>query len=403
MSADKPCAALEITNKAIKLVIGYEINGQVYVVYSLVKSLGKIRDGASFIDPQNTISNLETIKTIKDESARITVNVAEALVAIPPEDLKIYETHQVTTVLSEESKVANIDIRNIYTLIRKGHLGLSTSNQFVDIIPDRYILDQGRTSVAPPIGETTNTLTLYARVHTINRSTVEGFNEIVSGAGINVKRNVVAPFAASELLATMEGIPQDYILLDIGARRTTVSLIGRKQLHSSTIVEWGGDNITHKIQEKFNIRESDAEKIKIMYGIDKRETNFKAPVCIYHDETGKEYKYFIEDLNQIIKSELDILINKVNEGINNLLNGINPAYKQLPMILIGGGSLLKGLEAYMLPKVQSVSVTTVIPKVLGARNPALFNCLGMLLVQKKYQAVFDENHPKVGQVTRNAK
>ena len=119
MSADKPYAALEITNKAIKLVIGYEINGQVYVVYSLVKSLGKIREGASFIDPQNTISNLETIKTIKDESARISINVAEAIVAIPPEDLKIYETHQVTTVLSEESKVANIDIRNIYTLISK--------------------------------------------------------------------------------------------------------------------------------------------------------------------------------------------------------------------------------------------------------------------------------------------
>ena len=82
---------------------------------------------------------------------------------------------------------------------------------------------------------------------------------------------------------------------------------------------------------------------------------------------------------------------------------MNPAYKQLPMILIGGGSLLKGLEGYMLPKVQSATVTTVIPKVLGARNPALFNCLGMLLVQSKYQAVFDENHPKVGQVTRNAK
>ncbi|MBR0294879.1 MAG: rod shape-determining protein [Bacilli bacterium] len=403
MSSDKPCAAIEITNKAIKIVVGHEINGKVYVVYSLIKNLGTVRNGKAFIDPQNTISNLEAIKSIKDESAKIQINVVEALVSIPPENLMIYETHQVTTVLSEESKVANIDIRNIYTLIRKGHLGLSTTNQFVDIIPDRYILDQGRTSLNPPIGETTNTLTLYARVHTIDRSTIEGFNEIVSGAGIYVKRNVVAPFAACELLSTMEEVPQDYILVDIGAKQSTVSLVGRKQLHSSAIINWGGDNITHRIQEKFSIRENQAEKIKMMYGIDKRETNFRAPVCITHEEDGTDKKYYIDDLNALTKGELDVFISKLNETINNLLNGINPIYKQLPMILIGGGSLLKGLKEYILPKVQSQSVDVIIPKVMGARNPALFNCLGMLLVQSKYQPVFDENHPKVGQVTRNTK
>ena len=403
MSTDKPCAALEITNKSIKLVIGYEINGHVYVAYTLVKNLGTIRNGGTFIDPQNTISNLEAIKSIRDASARLNINIVEASVILPPENLKIYETHQVTTVLSEESKVANIDIRNIYTLIKKGHLGVSSTNQFVDIIPDRYILDQGRTSLNPPIGETTNTLTLYARVHTIERDIVDGFNEIVQSAGLNVKRNVVTPFAAAELLASMDNIPQDYILVDIGAKQTTVSLVGRKQLHSSAIFDWGGDEITHRIQEKFNIREDDAEKIKIMYGIDKRVTNFKAPVHVNHDEEGNEHKYYVDDLNAITKSELDVFVAKLTESINNLLNGMNPAYKQLPMILIGGGSLLKGLEGYVLPKVQSQSVTVVIPKVLGARNPALFNCLGMLLVQNKYQSVFDENHPKVGQVTRNAK
>ena len=400
MSSDKHYAALEITNKSIKLVIGCEIDGKIYVVYSLVKTLGTIRNNGQFIDLQNTMSNLESLKTIVDGSAGIRINVTDPLVAVPPENLKIYETHQVTTVLSEEYKVAVIDIRNLYTLINKGHVGLSTANAYVDTIPERYVLDQGRTSLNPPLGETTSTLALFARVHSIDRLTMDAFNELVNGAGLTVKRCVVAPFAAAELLNSMEGVPEDYILVDMGAKQTTVTLVGARQVYSSAIINWGGDEITHRIQEKFNIRESEAEKIKLTYGIDKRVTNFKAAVCVSHDEDGKENKYFVDDLNNITKGELDIFINKLNEAINSLLNGLNPAYKQLPMILIGGASLLKGLEGYMTPKVQSQSVKVMIPKVLGARNPALFNCLGMIYVQSKYRRVFEENYPHVNKVTR---
>ena len=70
------------------------------------------------------------------------------------------------------------------------------------------------------------------------------------------------------------------------------------------------------------------------------------------------------------------------------------------MILIGGGSRLNGLVEYVEPKVQSESVRVVAPRSLGARNPTFTNCLGMILANSKYPNVYDETHPRVGQLTR---
>ena len=37
---DKPIAAIELGSKKLKLVVGYEIDGQIYVLYTLTKPYG---------------------------------------------------------------------------------------------------------------------------------------------------------------------------------------------------------------------------------------------------------------------------------------------------------------------------------------------------------------------------
>ena len=47
---DKPIAAIELGSKKLKLVVGYEIDGQVYVLYTLTKPYGNCIEGGNFID-----------------------------------------------------------------------------------------------------------------------------------------------------------------------------------------------------------------------------------------------------------------------------------------------------------------------------------------------------------------
>lgn len=394
----KTVAAVEFSSKKLKLVVGYELDGKVYVLYALTKPYGHIVEAGSITDQQKLAQSLIEVKQISDPSAKLKISISEALMALPPYGLEIFQTKQVTTVISDEAKIGNLDIRNIYALIKNGALPLD--NQLIDVAPERYVLDQGRTFLRPPLNESSSTLTVYAKVHTLPKRISGEFKAAMTAGGLSIKRSVVAPFAACELLGTYEDLPSDYILVDIGSNMTTVSMVGDKELYGSRFFEWGGDRITERIIESFNINEADAEKYKITYGIDKREMSFKAPICSTYDNEGNAIKHYTDELNSIIKSELEIFVKQLNASIDDLLKDYDKSAKALPMLLIGGGARLNGLVEYLEPKVQSETVQVVIPRSLGARNPTFTNCLGMIIANSKYPNVYDETHPRVGQLSR---
>lgn len=396
---EKPVAAVEFGSKKIKLVVGYELDGQVYVIYALTKNYGHIVESGAFTDAQRITSSVKELSAISDSSAKIKLKISEALLALPPYGLEVYHSTQITTVISDESKVSNLDIRNIYALFRNGANTLK--NELVDIIPQSFILDRGRSFVSPPMGQVSSTITMDANVHTLPKRILYDYQRSLTDGDMNVKRVVVAPSAAAQLIASSGTMPADYILVDIGSNITTVSFVGQNQLYASRFFEWGGDRITERIIERFNINESEAEKIKITYGIDKREMNFKAPVCRTDDGNGNEIKHYAEELNEITKTELEVFVKQLDAAIDDLLSPYDKAYKQFPMILIGGGSRLSGLVEYLEPKVTSEKVYTFVPRTMGARNATFTNCLGMILANAKFPNVYDENHPRVGQVTRD--
>ena len=295
--------------------------------------------------------------------------------------------------------IKKVDIRNVHNLIRNG--ALPNQNALIDIVPVFYELNQGRRFINPPIGESSSTVRMAAMVHTLPKKIPESYNSIVTSADISLKRSMVAPYGALKLLSSYPDMPQNYILVDIGASMTTVSLVGEKRLYGSTYFSWGGDKITEKIIESFNINEADAERYKITYGIDNRVMNFKAPVCRSSDGEGREIKHYTDELNEIIKGELSSFVKDLNASTGELLKDYNLDIRQLPMILIGGGAQLNGLVEYITPKVQSETVRVIAPRNLGARDPTFTNVLGLILANKENPAVYDENHPRVGQVTRD--
>ena len=397
---EKPIAAIELGSKKLKLVVGYEIDGKVYVLYTLVKPYGHAIEAGSFVDPNRVSQTIESVREFTDPSAKLKLNISDVLLCIPPYNLGIYQTRQVTTVVTEDSKISNLDIKNIYALIRNSAYPLN-DKALVDVIPESFTLDHGRIFARPPLGESSSTLTVSAKVQTLPKLLVDNYQNVLSNGGMISRRNVIAPLAAAELIASYPGMPSSYILVDIGSSVTTVSFVGNNALYGSTFFNWGGDNITEKIIESFNINEADAEKYKIMYGIDNREMNFKAPICTTDDGTGHEVHHMNDELNAIIKGELDIFVNYLKEAVNEVVSQHDKTYSSFPMLLVGGGSELNGLVNYITPKVMSETVQVVSSRTLGARNPTFFNCLGMILTHSKYLNLNDEAHPKVGQVTRN--
>ena len=396
---EKPIAILEITSKALRLVVGYVIKEQTYVIYALNANIpSQCINNGKIIDEVTLINEIKKISYISDPNAKLRVKISDVVLSLPPYGLEIFQTKQVTTVVNDEGKVGNIDIRNVHALINKEKI--PSSNELVDIIPDQFILDQERIYRKPPIDEKSNTITLLAMVHTLPKDLVNQYVNVVKSAGINVTRIIVSSQGACEYLSDYQEVPNDYFLVDIGARMTTVSFIGKKQLFGSTFFNWGSDNIDDKIIEEFHINASDANKYKTLYGYDTRKLSFSPIVCKEETLQGT-INHDVNQLNQIIKSELDVFVQKFNLALEELLKGYDSSFKNLNAVFIGGGSLLKGLKQYVEPKIPCEKIIMVMPKTLGARQSSYFNCLGVLKAANKYQGGYDDTHPKISQVTRN--
>lgn len=391
-------AAIEFGSKKLKVVVGYELDGQCYVVYTLTKPYGRAVEAGQIVDAAAISNSLLEVKEFVDSSAKLHIVIDDALLCLPPERIDVYETSETTTVITEGGKIGSFDIKNLYALIK--NRGLPTNCEMVDVCPRKFILDENREFDRVPLGEISNYISVYAKIHTLPHEIPFDYKNALTSSGVSPKRLVIAPHAAIELIATYDDLPSDYFLVDIGSNTTTISLVGARDLFNSIIIDWGGDDITERIADQFHISFDEAEKYKIMYGLDNREMNFKAPVCTSKDEEGFEEAHYQSELLEVIKNELENLVRRLRTSVDQLV-GDNTQLKNLPMLLIGGGSYLYGFEKYLGPKVESDFVKLVTCKTLGARNPTFFNCLGMILVDGKYPNLFEETQHRIGEVSRD--
>lgn len=399
---EKPVAAIELCSKSVKIVIGYVLDGKVHVLYTLTKEVGTIIDRGNVVDPTALKGALESLMMIDDPSVKLKISVSDALLAIPPYGVEVYQTKPVVTIISEDGRVSEFDIRNVYTLVRKA--ALPQNMQLVDIIPASFVLDQGRSFAYPPLGQSSSSLQIFTRIHTLPKNIYSNYCNALEGAGIQIRRTIVASSAAVELLASYgDEFPSDYFLVDIGSDMTTVSLVGYKQLFSSRFFSWGGDDITRAIVEQFDVDASEAEKIKMLYGYDDRKLTFDSVVSTGEGESN--IRHTVKELNELIVNQLEEFSKELNNALNSLLENYTDTdkYRTLPMILIGGGSQLYGLKKFLKTKVNNSDILIPTPHSLGARNSSYFNCLGMILMNYKYPNAYDDNQKKVTDLTRDPK
>lgn len=377
----EPITALEISHKYLKMVFGFVQDGQVIINYvKKIPLLHPLENGA-IKDHLSVVKELSKNNPVVDHEYHFNQLIDSAVLVLPPYGLEIYETQQFTSVISPEKIVGELDIKNIYSIIRNKRLPVD--NQLIDIIPDSFTLDNGNRYALPPIGKESSAITVHAKVHTLPERINNEHTSCLVNSNIQVKRRVIAPFAVSELLATYSDTPATYFLLDIGACSTTISLVDNNQLYATRSFSWGGDNITNSIVTNFNVSEKEAERIKILFGLDKRKMKFDYPVYKVETEEGTVI-HSVNALNEIIEKELSSLVSMISVGLEQLATAYNiDDYSSIPLLLIGGGSNLKGLKPFLDEHIKNPHRLVKI-KSIGARDLSLVSLIGSILVNHKY-------------------
>ena len=162
-----PITALEISHKYLKIVFGYIKDNQVIVNYVKKIPLAHPLENGVIKDHASIVKELSKNNPVIDNDYHFNRLIDNAVLILPPYGLEIYETQQFTSVISPEKIVGEIDIRNIYSIIRNKKLPVD--NELIDIIPDSFCLDNGNRYAQAPIGKESSAITVHVKVHTLPR------------------------------------------------------------------------------------------------------------------------------------------------------------------------------------------------------------------------------------------
>lgn len=390
---DKPFACFDISSSSIKLLVGYELNSAPVVIFCKETPIPNYIVNGRITNPEALSSALREFAKIEDPDAKLSLSISEICLVLPPCGLMIYEDEETTNVVSQVSEISRLDIENVLSLVKKSEI--PGENVLVDIIPESFTLDNGQTYLDPPIHKTSSSVSIKAKVHTLPHYSATAFQDVANKAGFRVKRACISTYCQAQLFQTYEELPPHYLLIDLGARLTSISLIGDNHPFSSNSIYQGGDNLTDAIAEKFGISFEQADTLKRKYGYCDRQLHYDPPTF---RKDGEVYRQ--KDLNDVIEESLGAYLEAIQNAVSTLLSTYEGEMDALPIVLTGGGSLLLGLKPFFQRAFPRREILRPIPKTIGARDPGYTSCLGLIMASSRYTGTLQDNQKGLVNVSR---
>ena len=398
----KQIAALEISNRYYELVIGYVLDNKVDILYKVKHQLsvpfkdGDIFDLGSLSDDLSKINNIE----VTASNHKLTITVNEIVLVLPSYGLEVYKTVKATNTVSNISKIDRIDISNALALVKKEKLP-NLNNTLVDIVPNRFILDDNKQYTVPPLNEVSQNITIDANVYTLPKKMVNDMKTVCERAGLRVRREVISPIGISNLLAGSNFKYPTYLLVDFSNKTTTLSFIGRNTVYASNFFSIGIDDLIEKYMSDFQITREKATEIKNVYGLDLRKTDYNPSIIDSIGSDGVRRRYNKEDISSSTLVFLKNWINFFNGCFKTILDQYESLASEIPLVFVGEGSRLNGLKEYVLKMYNSNPLEILTIPTVGCRSSEFIGCLGAIYLSSTYRgALEDESKNHVAELNR---
>ena len=401
----KNTAVLEICSSSVKFAVGYSEGRVPHVLYYKKFPIsGFVKDG-QIPNPIALGEALAPYLKIEDEELKLKVDPTEINFVVPPIGFQVFQNDKTTNVVRDT--IEQLDISNVTLMLKRD--GVPTGSYLVDIVPDAFVIGNGRQYSNPPIGERAEYLTLFAKIFTLPEAIYSSYVQSAQSAGLRVIHSSVATQCAAMMVKSEGNLPSTYFYLDMGAHLTTVSLIGNNSPFASLYFPLGGDDLTEKIAKAFDISFEEAETLKKKFGYDERTFAYPSPI-FKKDVDGNKKTISQTQLNTLISEFFTSYNAYIKNAINTLIDNQAKAqgmtdktpFASLPLVVSGGTSLLKGLDK-VLDNFGGRNIHKFMPKTLGARDPGATNILGLIVLGGEYRGTLEDNYHGISSLTRGSK
>ncbi|GIK24949.1 MAG: cell division protein FtsA [Betaproteobacteria bacterium] len=309
--------------------------------------------------------------------------VKEVYTGIAGSHIKSFNSNGMVAIKDKE--VSPMDVDRVIETARA--MPIPSDQQILHILTQEFIVD-GQDGVREPIGMSGVRLEVRTHIVTGAVSAAQNIVKCVRRCGLEVIDLVLQPLASSYAVLTEDEKELGVCLVDIGGGTTDIAVFTQGAIRHTAVIPVAGDQITNDIAHALRTPTTEAEEIKIHYGVALQqladpEEMFEVPGIgergprrLSRQALADVIEPRVTELYELIQSELR------RSGYQELLSS--------GIVLTGGSSVMRGMvelgeEIFHMP------VRLGIPKYAGSlaevvQHPRYATAMGLLLegmVQKK--------------------
>ncbi|MBR1890311.1 MAG: hypothetical protein IJ817_01325 [Clostridia bacterium] len=244
--------------------------------------------------------------------------------------------------------------------------------EVLSVNPIYYVLDDNRRTLNP-VGAKTAGFSAEMSIVLAQTSFIQLFNKIFARIGIEQVEYLSEPLCEAMLILEKEERERTCIVVDVGARSTSVAFVKGEGLSNLASFSIGGSYVTSDLSDACKLSYGDARNLKKQIVLSLRGSAkdfYEVPTI-----GGKVVQIPMNFANEVVGYRLEIIAKAVNECIRRFAKEYVPYY---PIYLCGAGiSKIKGGKDFFA-KCLGRNVSYGLPPVPALDKPENASMIGLL-------------------------
>jgi len=286
------------------------------------------------IDLEGTVHSIK--KAVEEAEKSSGVRITSVVTGIAGGHIKSFNTTASISLNSYE--VTQRDVERVQEMARS--VAVPMDREVIQTEVQEYWLDdQG--GIKDPIGMSGKNLSVYLHVVTAAVASAQNLIKAANLAGLDVEDIVLQPLASGRAVLGEEEREIGVALADFGGGTTDLAFYHNGTVRHTSVLPLGGDNLTYDLAAVLRIPKSEAERIKISYGICHKGYLDSSKQIEISDLGGWSTKQLTQEkILQILEPRVTEIFSLLSEEIQQ--RGLKDRI-HMGIVLTGGSSVLPGM------------------------------------------------------------
>jgi cell division protein FtsA len=255
---DELIVGLDVGTTKICVVVGRVTEGKVNIVGIGSHPSTGLRKGV-VVNMDSTVNSIK--KAVEEAELMAGVKIDSCLAGIGGGHIKSFNSNGVVAIKDKE--VRPDDIARAIDAAKA--VAIPGDRVVLDIIPQEFIVDD-QDGIKDPIGITGVRLEVKVHIITGGISATQNIIKCCRLAGLSAEHLILGQLASSEATLSPEEKEIGVALVDMGGGTSDIAVFTNGSIRYTSILSFGGNNITNDIAIGLRTPIDEAEKIKKRYG-----------------------------------------------------------------------------------------------------------------------------------------